>query len=361
MRVDLFDFDLPRDRIATEPARPRDSARLLHIGKNELKDRFVSDLASLLNPGDLLVTNDTRVIPARLFGRRGTEGGKVEVTLHKELAPCRWASFARPAKRCKPGDRIDFGSGLEALVVERDGPVVVLDFLVAPDLFFPLLDRVGVMPLPPYIKRDSGENSEQSQDDKQDYQTIFAEKPGAVAAPTASLHFTENLLTALKERGIQTTRLTLHVGAGTFLPVVVDDTDDHSMHSEYCIMPEETADLINETHDRGNQVIAAGTTSLRTIESFAREDGKVIPGTKDTSIFITPGYQFRAVDRLLTNFHLPRSTLFMLVSAFSGIETMQNAYHHAIDNGYRFYSYGDASLLDRNDCTEANSPEEHQS
>ena len=268
---------------------------------------------------------------------------KVEVTLTKEKGPGLWESFARPAKRCRPGDFIDFNPELSAEIISRDGPTLTLNFNVAAEAFFPLLEKVGSMPLPPYIKR----SDENPTNDSEDYQTIFADKPGAVAAPTASLHFTDRLLKKLSERGVKTAKVTLHVGAGTFLPVATDDTADHLMHSEFCVMPEETAALIEETHKSGGKVVAAGTTSLRTMESFARENGTVEHGQKSTSIFITPGYKFRAVDRLLTNFHLPRSTLFMLVSAFCGLDAMQAAYRHAMANDYRFYSYGDASLLER--------------
>ena len=345
MRVDFFDFDLPKELIAIEPARPRDAAKLLHVGHDKLKDYGVLDLPQLLQPGDLLVINDTKVIPARLLGNKRGSGGKVEVTLTKERGPCLWECFARPAKRCRPGDFIDFSSELTAEIISRDGPTLTLNFNVEADAFFPLLEKVGSMPLPPYIKR----SDEKPTNDSEDYQTIFAAKPGAVAAPTASLHFTDRLLKKLSERGVKTDKVTLHVGAGTFLPVVTDDTADHLMHSEFCVMPRETAASIEETHRSGGKVVAAGTTSLRTMESFAREDGTVEHGQKNTSIFITPGYKFRAVDRLLTNFHLPRSTLFMLVSAFCGLDTMQAAYKHAMTNDYRFYSYGDASLLERKD------------
>ena len=322
MRVDLFDFELPKDRIAIEPAQPRDAAKLLHVGPSGLDDLGVLDLPSLLEPGDLLVINDTKVIPARLLGVKRATGGKVEVTLTKEQGPGIWEAFARPAKRCRPGDFLDFGSELSAEIVSRDGATLVLNFGVKAEAFFPLLEKVGSMPLPPYIKR----SEDQAANDNEDYQTIFAANPGAVAAPTASLHFTTRLLNQLAERGVKTAKVTLHVGAGTFLPVVADDTSDHLMHSEFCVMPQETAALIQETKSAGNKVIAAGTTSLRTLESFALENGDMDHGQKSTSIFITPGYRFRCVDKLLTNFHLPKSTLFMLVSAFSGLEEMQAAY-----------------------------------
>jgi S-adenosylmethionine:tRNA ribosyltransferase-isomerase len=341
MKVDLFDFELPRERIAAYPARPRDAARLLVVGETALEDRIVSDLPALLRAGDLLVVNDTKVIPARLEGRRGA--AHVEVTLHKHLGPGRWAAFARPAKRLGPGDRIEFSDALAASVEAKgEGGEVELDFACADATLLAALERIGAMPLPPYIPRETTDPA-----DRADYQTLFAREPGAVAAPTAGLHFTEALLAALDAKGIARTSVTLHVGAGTFLPVKVEDTKDHRMHAEGGCVGEATADAINETRSRGGRIVAIGTTSLRLIESAAGDDGFVRPFAGETDIFITPGYRFRAVDLLLTNFHLPRSTLFMLVCAFAGIGRMKAAYAHAIAAGYRFYSYGDGCLLER--------------
>ncbi|MEX0807872.1 MAG: tRNA preQ1(34) S-adenosylmethionine ribosyltransferase-isomerase QueA [Dongiaceae bacterium] len=346
MKVDLFDFELPRERIAAHPARPRDAARLLHVRQGALADRTVRDLPDLLRAGDLLVVNDTKVIAARLDGKRGAAG--IEATLHKRLGPGRWAAFARPAKRLRPGDQIEFtdtggSSGLAATVAAKhEGGEIVLDFACDDAALMAALDRVGAMPLPPYIPRDTP-----NQADRGDYQTLFAREPGAVAAPTAGLHFTESLLAALAAKGIGRTTVTLHVGAGTFLPVKVEDTKDHRMHAEWGQVTEEAARAINATHAQGGRVVAVGTTSLRLVESAAGENGIVRPFAGETDIFITPGYRFRAVDRLLTNFHLPRSTLFMLVCAFAGIGRMKAAYAHAIETGYRFYSYGDGCLLER--------------
>lgn len=340
MRVDLFDFELPNDNIALRPARPRDSARLLGVALDgPFRDLIVADLPSLLNPGDVLVFNDTRVIPAQLEGLRGD--ARIGATLHKRIDLRRWQAFVRNAKRLRIDDVIEFGAGVCAIAEERfaDGSFT---------LFFPgdepvetLLERAGQMPLPPYIagKRPTDEM------DRTDYQTMFAAKDGAVAAPTAALHFTPELLQGLSKRGIKTETLTLHVGAGTFLPVKAEDTNDHAMHAEWGTIDLATADRLNAVRDGGNRVIAVGTTSLRLLESATGEDKVIRPFTGDTSIFITPGYTFRAIDGLMTNFHLPKSTLFMLVSALMGRERMQAAYAHAIAQGYRFYSYGDSSLL----------------
>ncbi|MBN8995737.1 MAG: tRNA preQ1(34) S-adenosylmethionine ribosyltransferase-isomerase QueA [Rhizobiales bacterium] len=352
MRVDLFDFDLPEDRIALRPARPRDAARLLAVRPDALEDRIVRDLPDLLRPGDALVVNDTRVIPAELHGERFRDGNAahVSVTLHKREGSSRWRALARPAKRLAPGDRIRFGqltdnaclaSGLDATVEARNEAEVTLRF----DLSTPLLDEaiaaVGHIPLPPYIAGRRAEDAE----DRRDYQTVYAREEGAVAAPTAGLHFTPELLERLDAAGIARHTVTLHVGAGTFLPVKADDTADHHMHPEWGTVSAATADALNETRRRGGRIVAVGTTSLRLLESAAGEDGTIRSFAGETSIFITPGYRFRAVDLLMTNFHLPRSTLFMLVSAFAGRERMLAAYAHAIAGGYRFYSYGDASLL----------------
>jgi S-adenosylmethionine:tRNA ribosyltransferase-isomerase len=352
MRVDLFDFDLPEDRIALRPARPRDAARMLVARPDRLEDRIVRDLPDLLKAGDALVVNDTRVIPAELHGERFRDGNAahVSVTLHKREGSSRWRALARPAKRLAAGDRIRFGqpadnaclvAGLDATVEARSDAEVTLRF----DLSSPLLDEaiaaVGHVPLPPYIAGRRPEDAE----DRRDYQTIYAREEGAVAAPTAGLHFTPELLARLDAAGIERHAVTLHVGAGTFLPVKADDTADHVMHAEWGTVSQATADALNRVRTRGGRIVAVGTTSLRLLESAAGEDGVVRSFAGETSIFITPGYRFRAVDLLMTNFHLPRSTLFMLVSAFAGRERMLAAYAHAIRSGYRFYSYGDASLL----------------
>ena len=341
MKVDLFDFELPRDRIAEHPANPRDAARMLDLSGDGTQDRIVRELPDVLRRGDLLISNDTRVIPARLFGKRGE--AKVEVTLHKQEGLGTWVAFAKPAKKLRIGETFKVNDEFEAEVLaKKDGGEVTLRFNKSGADLIAALEEFGVMPLPPYIRRDAGGDDQ----DKSDYQTIFAQKDGAVAAPTAGLHFTPELLANLDARGINRRTITLHVGAGTFLPVKVDDTDDHKMHAEWGSISKEIADLINETRANGGRVVAVGTTSLRLLESAAREDGVVEPFEAETDIFITPGYKFRAVDMLLTNFHLPRSTLFMLVSAFAGFDRMKAAYQHAIDNEYRFYSYGDCSLLE---------------
>jgi S-adenosylmethionine:tRNA ribosyltransferase-isomerase len=358
MKVDLFDFDLPEERIALRPAEPRDSARLLVVRPGQdAEDLLVRDLPAMLRPGDALVFNDTRVIPARLSGqrRRGEAAARVEATLHQRVAPDRWLAFVRPGKRVAEGDRISFAhdvntclvGSLDATVAEkREGGEVLLAF----DLAGPMLDdavrAAGHMPLPPYIASKRAEDLR----DETDYQTIYAREDGAVAAPTAGLHFTPDLFEALERTGIERHFVTLHVGAGTFLPVKADDTEDHRMHAETGTVSAETAAALNGVRARGGRVVAVGTTSLRLLESAADGEGRLSAWQGDTSIFITPGYRFRVVDMLMTNFHLPRSTLFMLVSAFSGLETMRAAYAHAIASGYRFYSYGDASLLFRQDA-----------
>ncbi|WP_413206784.1 tRNA preQ1(34) S-adenosylmethionine ribosyltransferase-isomerase QueA [Rhodospirillum sp. A1_3_36] len=342
MRVDLFDFDLPPEAIADRPANPRESARLLLVDGTDRRDLGVKDLPGLLGSGDILVFNDTRVIPARLFGTIGE--GKIEVTLHKRLGPDRWACFGRPARKLKPGVALSFAEGFSATVVERgEGGEATLVFDRSGAALMAALEAHGHIPLPPYIKRADDAR------DRSDYQTVYAREDGAVAAPTAGLHFTPTLLDALEARGVSRAMVTLHVGAGTFLPVKVDDTADHQMHSEIGRVTAETAAAINATKARGGKVVAVGTTALRLLESAATEDGTLLPFEGETDIFITPGYRFRIVDRLMTNFHLPRSTLFMLVSAFAGFETMRAAYAHAIATGYRFYSYGDSSLLTRVD------------
>jgi S-adenosylmethionine:tRNA ribosyltransferase-isomerase len=340
MRVDDFDFDLPKALIADRPARPRDSARLLCVGA-ALEDKKVSDLPDILQPGDLLVLNDTRVIPARLRGRRGE--AKVEVTLHLNEAPDRWRAFARPAKRLSPGDRIDFAGQLAAEVAAKgDGGEVTLTFEVGGADLLRRLEDAGEMPLPPYIPRPTGADAT----DAADYQTVYAVRDGAVAAPTAGLHFTPDLFAALDARGVAYTTVTLHVGAGTFLPVKADRVEDHVMHAEYGEVSEEACRAIAEARSSGARIVAVGTTSLRLLEAAA-VDGTVRPFAGETDIFITPGYRVRTADMLMTNFHLPRSTLFMLVCAFAGTERMKAAYAHAIGSGYRFYSYGDACLLER--------------
>ncbi|MBC7908454.1 MAG: tRNA preQ1(34) S-adenosylmethionine ribosyltransferase-isomerase QueA [Rhodospirillaceae bacterium] len=340
MNVDLFDFELPRELIAERPVSPRDAARLLHIGE-ALEDCVVRDLTGFLRPGDVLVSNDTRVIPARLFGKRGEAG--VEVTLHQRVALNSWKAFARPAKKLKLGDVVRFTDGFTATVAEKgEAGEVTLAFDRSGDELMLALEAHGRMPLPPYIRKGEADEA-----DRADYQTVFAREKGAVAAPTAGLHFTPELLAALDARGVKRLTVTLHVGAGTFLPVKVDDTKDHKMHAECGVVTPEIADAINAAKAAGGRVVAVGTTSLRLLESATGEDGVLRPFNGATDIFITPGYRFRLVDVLMTNFHLPRSTLFMLVSAFAGMERMKRAYEHAMASGYRFYSYGDACLLHR--------------
>jgi S-adenosylmethionine:tRNA ribosyltransferase-isomerase len=339
MRVDLFDFDLPPERIALRPASPRDSARLLLLENGQTEDRVVRDLPDLLRAGDCLVFNDTRVIPAQLEGRRGD--AKIGATLHKREGPRDWIAFVRNAKRVRIGDRIDFGADVTAIAAARNDDGSILLSFEGEEPVEVLLVRAGRMPLPPYI---AGKRPTDARD-REDYQTMFAREEGAVAAPTAALHFTPDLIAALDARGIGHATLTLHVGAGTFLPVKADDTAEHLMHAEWGRIDAATADRLNAVRHNGGRLIAVGTTSLRLIESASGEDGVIRPFEGDTRIFITPGYRFRGIDGLLTNFHLPRSTLFMLVSALMGLDRMQAAYAHAIAEGYRFYSYGDASLL----------------
>lgn len=340
MRVELFDFDLPPERIALRPASPRDSARLMLVaGDAPIEDKVVRDLPSLLRAGDVLVFNDTKVIPAQLEGVRGQ--AKVGATLHKRLGLRQWQAFLRNAKRVRDGDRIDFGQGVSALAGPRDDEGGVTLTFEGDEPVELLLERAGRMPLPPYIASKRPTDAR----DRSDYQTMFAREDGAVAAPTAALHFTPELTAALTDAGVGMETLTLHVGAGTFLPVKADDTDDHRMHAEWGRIDQATADRLNAVRQTGGRIIAIGTTSLRLLESAVGEDGLIHPFADETRIFITPGYRFRAVDGLMTNFHLPKSTLFMLVSALMGRERMQAAYAHAIANSYRFYSYGDSSLL----------------
>jgi len=348
MKVTDFDFELPAELVAQHPATPRDTARLLEIGAT-LHDRTLRDLPRLLRPGDLLIYNDTRVIKARLHGRRGT--ASIEVTLHKRetvATGSRWRAFARPAKKLKAGDVVEFAPGFVATVAEKgEAGEVTLDFPLGGEAFFAALERHGVMPLPPYIRRGkAGDKLDES-----DYQTIWGDKPGAVAASTAGLHFTDRLAAALDAAGIRRVAVTLHVGAGTFLPVKVEDTKDHVMHAEWGEIGSATAAAIEATRTAGGRIVAVGTTALRLLETVAAATGRVDAWSGETDIFIVPGFRFRVVDMLLTNFHLPRSTLFMLVAAFAGLERMRAAYAHAIRERYRFYSYGDACLIHRADGT----------
>ncbi len=357
MRVDDFDFVLPEERIALRPVHPRDAARMLCINPRAaepFRDRGVRDLPAILDPGDALVFNDTRVIPAQLSGvrHRGDAAANVSVTLIEPLDAGRWKALARPAKRLRADDRISFGNientclqgTLWARVESRreEGGEITLVFDFHGSALDEAIATLGKMPLPPYISSRRAPDSE----DVEDYQTVYARVRGAVAAPTAGLHFTEELLEDLREKGIEEHFVTLHVGAGTFLPVKVDDTREHRMHAEHCEMDTAVADALNRVHARGGRIVAVGSTSLRVLESAADETGQIHPFKGETDIFITPGYRFKAIDAMLTNFHLPRSTLFMLVSALCGLETMKQAYAHAIENGYRFYSYGDACFLE---------------
>lgn len=356
MKTDLFDFDLPPERIALRPAHPRDAARLLVVRPGatpECEDRGMHDLPAILRPGDCLVVNDSKVIAARLRGRRigrgSTEPG-IEATLHKRIDGSHWKAFVLGARKVQVGDTLRFGSEgrvcfldeLDAQVSDKDeGGEVTLSF----SFHGPVLDQAiaerGEMPLPPYIAARRAPDEQ----DRTDYQTLFAHEEGSVAAPTAGLHFTDELLAQLKARGVALLKVTLHVGAGTFLPVKSEDTSGHKMHAEFALLPGEVAEALNDARAKGGRIVAVGSTALRTLESAAGDDGKLKEFSGETAIFITPGYRFRATDLMLTNFHLPRSTLFMLVSAFSGLEVMKRAYAHAIAAGYRFYSYGDACLL----------------
>jgi S-adenosylmethionine:tRNA ribosyltransferase-isomerase len=354
MRLADFDFDLPEERIALRPANPRDSARLLLVRPGEpLQDLTVRDLPGLLRAGDVLVVNDTRVIPARLKGVRIRDENRtaVEATLHQRKSPGVWTAFMRPGKRLQPGDRVSFGAmddracllgALDATVKDKgEGGEVTLAFdLSGPDLDAAIAER-GAMPLPPYIAAKRGEDEQ----DRADYQTVYADEDGSVAAPTAGLHFTPELFARLAQAGVTVEKVTLHVGAGTFLPVKTEELSEHRMHAEWGEVDDTTAERLNAVRAAGGRIVCVGTTSLRLLESATGEDGVVRPFRDETAIFITPGYRFRAADGLMTNFHLPKSTLFMLVSAFAGMETMREAYRHAITTGYRFYSYGDSSLL----------------
>jgi S-adenosylmethionine:tRNA ribosyltransferase-isomerase len=353
VRVDLFDFELPEERIALRPANPRESARLLVVAPHGLEDRRVGDLPSFLRPGDVVVVNDAKVIPAQLSGtrRRGEALARIDATLHKREDASHWRAFVRPAKKVKIGETIVFGGPEEGAACQMDALSAKVEAnnegecLLAFNLSGPALDDAilahGHMPLPPYIAARRKEDAQ----DARDYQTLFAEKLGAVAAPTAGLHFTPELAAAVVSAGGAIEKVTLLVGAGTFLPVKADDTENHVMHTEWGEIDAETAARLNAARAAGGRIFAVGTTSLRILESAADAEGRIKAFSGDTAIFITPGYRFRAVDVLMTNFHLPRSTLFMLVSAFAGLETMKAAYAHAIETGYRFYSYGDACLL----------------
>lgn len=351
MRVSEFDFELPEELIALHPAEPRDSARLLVVRPGQpFEDRHVPDLLELLQPGDVLVVNDTRVLPAELKGQRirGDQKASVSFNLHKRVDAHTWRAFARPAKKLSVLDELELGNGrfkkLKARVAGKgDTGEVTLEFELGGAQLDEAIKSHGAMPLPPYI----GAKRAAEERDKIDYQTVYAAEDGAVAAPTAGLHFTEKLLQQLVEHGVTMERVTLHVGAGTFLPMKVDDTDDHVMHSEWGEIDQATAERINAKRAMGGRVVAVGTTSLRLLETASRATGTLQPFMGDTDIFITPGFRFRTVDVLMTNFHLPKSTLFMLVSAFSGLDTMKAAYAHAIEQKYRFYSYGDSSLLFR--------------
>ncbi|MGE4351624.1 MAG: tRNA preQ1(34) S-adenosylmethionine ribosyltransferase-isomerase QueA [Bdellovibrionales bacterium] len=354
-----FDFDLPEERIAAHAAEPRDAARLLHVNGPNLSDHHVYDLPDLLREGDVLVLNDTRVIPARLFGRRGDV--KIEVMLNKREslqektcsplnAECQmpnasiWSALARPGKRLRVGDKIVFADDFSGEVLEkREGGEILIQFDGSDDAFFDRVKQVGHVPLPPYIKRPDGDTPE----DRTRYQTVYATREGAVAAPTAGLHFTPELFERLDKRGIQRATVTLHVGAGTFLPVKTERVSEHKMHAEWGEITPETATFLNKAKKEGRRIVAVGTTSLRVLESAADENGIIHPFCGETDIFITPGYRFRAIDAMMTNFHLPKSTLFMLVCALAGLENMRAAYTHAIANNYRFYSYGDATLLEK--------------
>ncbi|SNY93313.1 S-adenosylmethionine:tRNA ribosyltransferase-isomerase [Cohaesibacter sp. ES.047] len=345
MLVNLFDFDLPPECIALRPHNPRDEAKLLFVPpEGAFEDYQVLDLPDFLAPGDALIFNNTKVIPAELEGTRvrGDIRAGVHFNLHKREDLSTWRAFARPAKKVQLGDRVEFGAHLSATICEKgDAGEVVLRFDCEGQQLDAAIAEVGHVPLPPYIASKRAEDER----DKSDYQTIYAREEGAVAAPTAGLHFTDRLFERLDAKGIERHFVTLHVGAGTFLPVKADDTNDHKMHAEWGVITPELADHLNAVRARGNRIIAVGTTSLRLLESAADADGTIRPFSGDTDIFITPGYAFRAIDGLMTNFHLPKSTLFMLVSAIMGPERMQAAYAYAIENGYRFYSYGDSSLL----------------
>ncbi|NET71229.1 MAG: tRNA preQ1(34) S-adenosylmethionine ribosyltransferase-isomerase QueA [Sphaerospermopsis sp. SIO1G2] len=342
MDLSLFDFNLPEHCIAQNPASKRDGAKLLHVTNHDVQDLRIPDIVRLFNEQDVLVLNDTRVIPARLLGKRETID--IEILLHKQLDDVCWRVFAKPAKRLRVGQRIIFSPSCYATVIEKYASgEIKLQFDVKDGTLWQAIQQLGEVPLPPYIARPDGVNTS----DASRYQTVYAKHHGSVAAPTAGLHFTQSLLESLASQGVTILYVTLHVGGGTFLPVKVQDTNDHVMHSEYGELSEDVAEALNHARIAGKRIVAVGTTSLRILESTTDEAGIVHPFRGETDIFITPGYQFRCVDRLLTNFHLPKSTLFMLVSAFAGLSTMHSAYQHAINSDYRFYSYGDACLLEK--------------
>lgn len=354
MKVDIFDFDLNKELIAKSPVHPRDTSRLLDLSDGDtINDIHFYDLPKILRTDDILVFNDTKVIPARLYGQRGE--ALVEVTLYRPEDGICWWSFIKNSKRLKIGDIVNFytadilaqESDFQAEILQKDeNDGVLIRFLCTPDELGKKLEQYGSMPLPPYIKRDKPtQGIWNPYNDKEDYQTVYAKNKGAVAAPTAGLHFTENLLKQLDDMGITRVFLTLHVGAGTFLPVKTDDTENHKMHAEYGIISQQTCDIINKAKKEGRRIIAVGTTSVRLLETASDENGILHPYCKETNIFITPGYKFKIIDLIITNFHLPKSTLFMLICAIAGTETMQKAYKHAIEKKYRFYSYGDSSIL----------------
>lgn len=354
MQVDIFDFDLDKDLIAKEPVSPRDSSKLLDLSdETSIQDKHFYDLPDILEKDDVLVFNDTKVIPARLYAQRGQ--ALVEVTLYHPLDGMTWWAFIKNAKRLKPDDIISFytdeilaeNSDFKAQIIKKDDQDgVLLKFLCLPEELSLMLQKYGSMPLPPYIKRDKpGGDLWNRYNDKENYQTVYAKNEGAVAAPTAGLHFTQDVLNKLDKKGVKRVFLTLHVGAGTFLPVKTDDTDNHKMHAEYGIITQDTVDVINNAKKNGNRIIAVGTTSVRLLESAADENGILKPFVGETDIFLTPGYKFKIIDMIITNFHLPKSTLFMLICAIAGTERMKKAYQHAMDNKYRFYSYGDSSIL----------------
>lgn len=354
MRVDIFDFDLDKDLIAKEPVSPRDVSKLLDLSEeNTINDRYFYELPDILQKGDVLVFNDTKVIPARLYGVRGN--AEVEVTLYHPDTGITWWAFIKNSKRLRPNDIVTFYSSeispekslFKAKVLEKRGEDgVLLEFMCGVDELSKMLECYGMMPLPPYIKREKPVTGMWSKyNDKENYQTVYAKCEGAVAAPTAGLHFTADVLEKLDKKEIQKVFLTLHVGAGTFLPVKVDNTQDHKMHAEYGVITEDACDIINKAKREGRRIIAVGTTSVRLLESASDEHGILHPFNGETSIFITPGYKFKIIDYIITNFHLPKSTLFMLICAIAGTERMKNAYKHAIENKYRFYSYGDSSIL----------------
>ena len=354
MRVDLFDFEMDKELIAKEPATPRDHSKLLDLTEeNTIKDRHFYDLPDILEKGDVLVFNDTKVIPARLYGKRGE--AEVEVTLYHPDTGKTWWSFIKNSKRLKIGDVINFytveipaeNTDFRAKVLQKDAEDgVLLEFLCEVDALGKMLEKYGLMPLPPYIKRDKPTTGIWNKyNDKENYQTVYAKFEGAVAAPTAGLHFTEDVLRRLDDKGVTKVFLTLHVGAGTFLPVKTEDTNNHKMHAEYGIITPEACEIINKAKKEGRRIIAVGTTSVRLLESAADDKGMLHPFNGETSIFITPGYKFKIIDYIITNFHLPKSTLFMLICAIAGTERMKKAYEYAIQQKYRFYSYGDSSIL----------------